>query len=148
VGSTPIGSTNSFNIQRSSLGKTFVNVRLLSVFYYLTHFGAMIIGTTSGTLGCSSRCTCNVSPWSHRRLPFLFWLNSSLSLDTFPASQHLFIPGIHLTNSPSGVIEKDYRVLAISGNRNETLTESGTRVGAGYIAGSLKVILPTFDHEY
>ena len=33
-------------------------------------------------------------------------------------------------------------------NRNETLTGSGTRVGAGSIAGSLKVILPTFGHEY
>ena len=88
----------------------------------------------------------NLSPRSRRRLPFLFLLNSGVSLDTFPASQHLFIPGIHLT--PSGVIEKYYRVLAISGNLNEILTGSGTRVGAGSIAGSLKVILPTFGHEY
>jgi hypothetical protein len=52
VGSTPIGSTNFFNIKI---------VRLLSVFYYLTAFGVMMIGTTSGTLGCSSRCACNLS---------------------------------------------------------------------------------------
>ena len=53
VGSTPIGSTNFFNILRSSLGET---IRKLSVFCHLTVFvGAMMIGTTTGTLGCSSK---------------------------------------------------------------------------------------------